>query len=183
MINVKERLNQDYVKKIEFPEKAYWISDEGCPNLRLYVGLDKKVWYVCYRQRGSDKKQSYKIGSTDVYTVAQARDEAKRILAEVLTGKNPKQEILTEAITLEDFLNTYYRPYVTTSLKTGKETMDMIDSSFGFLMKKPIEDIKMLDLDKWRNDCRNGDSKTGKKNLKKASTVNRLIAALRSALN
>jgi len=173
---MKIRLTQNYVNTLKPAEKAYWIADAGNVNLRLYIGTSgSKVWYVTYRKTGNPKKQSHKLGSADgVITVAEARTMTNDFMARLVRGEDPTKKIV-EQLKLGEFLKNHYEPWVLINRKSGKETMNMLKTAFGFLYGGIIEELNILEIDRWRTKR----FKTGSK----ASTINRLMAALLSALN
>ena len=170
-----ERLTQSYVNSIRpNPEKPIWITDSVTQNLKLYVGTSGvKVWYVYYRVNG--KKGSHKLGlAGEVLTVAEAREMARDFLARIARGENPKKDD-AKKVTLGDFLNNVYGPWVTTNLKSGKATMNMLRSSFGFLFPRPMAELTPMEIERWRTKRSTNDLK--------GSSINRLMGALQSALN
>jgi site-specific recombinase XerD len=170
---MKEQFTQSYLAKIKVTGKGFWITDEGLPNLRLYVGAKgAKTWYVSYRK--NDKKQSYKLGSTDTVTVVEARKMTKEFLYLLERGEEPKKKI-DKKIQLGEFIETYYKEWVEVSRKTGKETMAMLRSSFQFLYKRPIKELKKYEIEEWRTKRREEGTK--------CATINRLVTALKAALN
>lgn len=169
------RFTQSYVSSIKpDPNKPLWITDAVAQNLKLYVGTSgAKVWYVYYRVNG--KKASHKLGPAgEVLTVAAARDMANDFLARIARGEDPKRESGKKA-RLGEFLTGVYEPWVVANRRSGRETMQMLHSTFSFLFNRNIEDLTLIEIEKWRNERIKSGSK--------ASTVNRLLAALRSAIN
>ena len=171
---MKAKLTQSYVGSIIATGKAFWITDEGYPNLRLYIGASGvKTWYVGYRWEGSPYK-NHKLGSAKAVSVAQARDMARDFLANLARGEKPEKKA-KEKLQLGDFLEKFYRPWVEANRKTGKETMAILCSSFRFLFQQPIEELKKYELEQWRMKRRSEGSK--------AATINRLVTSLKAALN
>ncbi len=168
------RLTQTYIKSIPTPSKPLWITDELSDNLKLYVGTSgAKVWYVYYRLNG--KKDSYKIGPAgDVFTVAQAREEANKIRLKVAQGEDPKEKPVKKW-TLGEFLSDVYAPWVVVNRRSGQHTINAIRNIFSFLFDTPIEDLEPLEIEKWRTDR----IKSGWK----AATANRRLSSLNAALN
>lgn len=170
------RLTQSYVNNLKPCEKPYWITDAVTKNLRLYIGVSgSKVWYVAYRENGSTKKQSHKLGAAgEVLTVAVARDMANEFLASLAKGESPKKKS-NERLTLGDYLDTIYAPWVVSNRKSGQATMNMLRSTFSFLYKRYVSELSLMEIEKWRMKRLDSGSK--------ASTINRLMAALQSSLN
>ena len=159
--------------------KGTWYSEPGGKGLRLYVGTSgKKTWYVNYRKPGSGKVSQHKIGDADLFSVSQARDAALEFLAAVLRGEAPyaKPELPPGKITLEAFLNSSYGPWAREYRRAGAETVAMIERAFAGMMQTPIDEISVTGVERWREKKRREDHS-------KASTLNRLVTALKAALN
>lgn len=171
-----KRLTQSYIVSIKPDEnKPLWISDSEVKNLKLYVGTSgSKTWYLYYRDK-DDRKASKKLGSFDALTVAQARDMAKDIGGRIVRGENVRKEKPKYKITYDDFLSNFYEPWVVANRRTGRETMKIIKSNFGFLEQTPIEDLSVLELEQWRTK-RIGEGM-------KAPSLNRVIVALKASIN
>lgn len=171
---LQARFTQSYINSLKPSEKPYWISDDGCQNLRLYVGAKGKVWYALYRD-ADGKKQSRKLASASVLTVTEARNEAIKITARVISGENLKEEKPIPTSSYGSFLNDYYAPWVLANRKSGKETVQSITAAFSFLFNEPLGDISLMSVEQWRME----KTKAGRK----AATLNRLTVALKASLN
>ena len=170
---MKVKLTQGYMSTIKPKNKGYWITDSGFRNLRLYVGSSgSKTWYVCYQI--DDKNNSYKLGSADIFTVTQAHHKAGVFLSALARGEQPDKKP-EKTIQLGEFIELFYAPWVEANRKRGKETTATLRSIFRDFLNQPIEDLKMLDLEKWRMMRQEKGTK--------ASTLNRQITTLRAALN
>ncbi len=172
---MKARLNQTYIANLPVPEKAYWITDETTPNLRLHVGKSGvKTWYACYRLEGSNKKQSHKIGAANLLTVHEARDKAKKIAAKIINGENPKEE-KKQRITFGVFLDEHYEGWAVQNQKSSVKNLRMLRSAFDFLLSSPVDSTFLTKVEKWKTKKINAGVK--------AATVNRCIASLKAAIN
>ena len=171
---MRVKFTPGYVAGIKATGKAFWLTDAGFPNLRLYVGVSgSKTWYASFR--GDDnKKKSYKLGSADVITVAEARDMARDFLARLSRGEQPYKKP-DRKLQLGELIEEYYCPWVESNRKTGTATMAILRSSFRFLFCQPIEELKKIELERWQMQRQKDGSK--------AATINRLTTALKAALN
>ena len=80
------KFTQKYLASIKATGKVQWLTDAGFKNLRLYVGAaGNKTFFVSYRDKNG-KKSSYKLGSADILTVAEAQDKAHDFLARLAKG-------------------------------------------------------------------------------------------------
>ena len=66
----------------------------GTPSARAPKG--KKTWQIMYRLAGR-KKHRYKLGTYPTIKLAEAREEARRLLAQVQRGIDPKHEAVQAA--------------------------------------------------------------------------------------
>ena len=171
---MKAKLTQSYVASIKVTGKALWFTDTGFQNLRLYVGASGvKTWYVGFRGKSGQYK-SHKLGGADVLTVAEAREMARDFLARLARGEELEKKV-ERHLQLGEFIETYYAPWVEINRKTGKATMAILRSSFKFLFKRPVDELKIIEIEQWRTK-RQGEGS-------KAATINRLVTSLKAALN
>ena len=171
---MKIKLTQSYVGSIKATGRAFWITDDGFRNLRLYVAASgNKTFYVGYQDKDGLNK-SYKLGSADAFTVTEARNMAGVFLTALARGEEPEKKAKGK-LQLGEFIETVYGPWVEVNRKTGKETMAMLRSSFKDFFGQPIDELEKSKLEQWRTQCRNEGSK--------AATINRLMTALKAALN
>jgi integrase len=98
-------------------------------------------------------------------------------LAAVARGETPwaKPEI-QDKLTLEAFLRDIYGPWFMEHRRSWKKTLPLFGSSFAGLMKKPIDGISVADIERRQTKKRREEGV-------KASTVNRQVASLKSAIN
>ena len=173
---MKAHLTQSYVSSLKpNPDKPFWITDDEIRNLKLYIGTGgSKVWYLYYY--GSDgKKASKKLGAADKLTVAQARELAQDVGGRVIRGENVKKEKPAPKLTYGEFLRDHYKPWVIANRKTGQETMQILNSTFGFLMQRPIAELSVMEIEQWRT------KKMAEG--RKAATLNRQVTALKATLS
>jgi integrase len=168
---MKIRLTQTSVAALKSAGKGYWVTDGGCQNLRIFVGASgSKTWYASYRDEKGNK-QSVKLGSAQVLTVAQAREKAKDTSARVLRGENVKKEKRSEKLTLGGFINNIFSP----ERKPSKHMLWRLNKQFkDRFYSSPIGELTVKDLLIWRNER----IECGVK----AATVNKDIGALKAAL-
>jgi integrase len=173
---MKAHLTQSYVSSLKpNPGKPLWITDDEIKKLKLYVGTGgSKVWYLYYYDLDG-KKASKKLGAADKLTVAQARMLAQDVGGRVIRGESVKKEKPTPKLTYGEFLRDHYEPWVTANRKTGRETIQIIKSSFGFLMPRPIAELSVLEIEQWRTKRLSEG--------RKAATLNRQITALQATLS
>jgi integrase len=173
---MKKHLTQTVVNSIKpDPDKPIWITDTATKNLKLYVGSGgTKAWYVYYRDNNG-KKASHKIGGADIFSAAQARDLALVFLGQVKMGETPQKKKHTDNLLLKDFLARDYEPWAIAERKSGAKTLVLMRAAFKQFLDKPVIDLSIKTVEKWRQDRMRDGSK--------AATCNRRIAELKAAFN
>jgi Arm DNA-binding domain len=116
-------LTAQFVKGIKPPDEGrieYW--DTGVPGLCLRVTASGAAsWSFRYRPRESGKQyERITFGSADTLSLADARDRAARVRAEVVDGGNPQltrrqrrdaaKNVLTFDRLAERYLEEYAKP-------------------------------------------------------------------------
>jgi integrase len=166
---------QTSVQAIKPNGKKQLIADDDTTGLKLYVGpTGVKVWYY-YRRDANRKMTSRKIGPFPDLTLAEAREQARILGGEIAKGESIKKEKPPEVLTLGVFLETLFFPYIKTALKSHVDMKRNMTFAFSKFFDKPIEEITPLLIEQWRMKLREEG--------KKASTINRIMADLKSALN
>lgn len=165
------KLTQTFINNLPFLKKGYWINDETMPGLRLYVGTSgSKAYYISYKN-AKGKKDSYKIGDEKLFTPTQARETAKRILAEMaVAGTDIKQERKKDGrITLRALCDAYL------TAGGSKFTASMVQN-FKDYLDRAAEEITALEISTWRV---NEKERTGNKD----KSINHKVTALKTVLN
>jgi integrase len=109
-------ITQAFVRKALCPEgfRKLAFFDPGLPGFMLEVrSSGGKTFYQRYRdQRGRERQ--FKIGSSKVLTVIQARRKARSLVAESILGGDPQgeREELRAIPTLAEFVRDSYLPFV-----------------------------------------------------------------------
>lgn len=132
-------------------------------------------YFVRFRYKGRQTRIT--VGQHPVFSPAQARDEAKNILASVAKGEDPTAARKSvKEHTFASYLEEVYGPWVQTHRKTGAATLDRLKACFEKdLGKKPLPDVTAWVVEKWRT----ARLKAGIK----PATVNRDLTALKAALS
>jgi integrase len=108
-------LNASFVKKASSAPSRRKTDyfDSRLPGFLLEVrATGGKTYYQRYRDHRGRERQ-FKIGSAAVLTVAVARRQAKRVLAQALLGDDPHEErkALRKIPTLAQFIREHYLPF------------------------------------------------------------------------
>lgn len=115
-------------------------------------------------------------------TLAQARDQAVIYAGQVSSGLDIQGEkAATRARakeqlkhTLAIFMETQYKPWALANLKSGQQTIDSVTRSFPDYLDAPMSTITIKQVERWRTDRLLSGLK--------ASTINRVVNALRGVL-
>lgn len=151
----------------------YEIRDSRLKGLLLRVQPSGCASYVVEWTRG----RRMTIGRTNVYSLDQARQRAKKILGQAADGKDPlKARRLEKTATLSAFLKDEYGPWFEANRKSGKPILKRLKHCFeGDFGTTRLHAISPLLIDKWRG-------KKLEEGLSK-STLNRDLSALKAALS
>ncbi len=180
---MQAKIGKELLKAIAPQDKPYEIYDTEMKGFGLRVQPKSKrhmegviSYIVRYRFKG--KQTRHTIGQHPVFTPAQARDEAKDILASVAKGEDPLAgRKIAKEHTFESYLEEVYGPWVQTHRKTGKATLERLEACFKQEFgKKHLTEITAWIVEKWRT------TRLKKKGVK-PSTVNRDLTALKAALS
>lgn len=149
-------------------EKPYELRDSMVRGLILRVQPSGLKAWVVERARGQRRTlpQPYPVTTLDA-----ARSQAMAMLSGAEPWDRPKAE---KVVTLRGFLRDSYRPWVEAERKSGKATVNRIESAFAEFLDKPVGSLSTWALDKWKRDrLKDGIE---------PATVNRDLNAIRSAL-
>lgn len=167
---MKAIINNTLLNNIKPKAKQYDIWDTKLTGFTLRVYPTGKKVYRCEYARG----KRITLGKTDILTPAQARDQAKEVLANHTKGIDPKAPKKSEInSTLSQFIEHEYTPWFKASRKTTKslDNLKHFTKAFG---NKSIKDITPYLLEKWRTQRLKAGTKP--------STINRNITSLKAAI-
>lgn len=165
-------ISKTTVAALEARGKPYDFRDGELKGFLVRVHpTSRKVYYV---ELGRGRRMV--IGPADRITPAQARDEAKRKLAEATLGVDPIEDRRkANALTLRRFLKDLYEPWVKEHHKDAKETLRRLRQFAGSFLDKKLDELCAWDVEKERSSrLKAGVERT---------TINREVGALRSALS
>jgi integrase len=118
------------------------------------------------------------LGTSDVLSAPEAREECRKVLADVAKGADPvvaKREAKKD-ISFEDFVAQHYQPWAEAQRKTGAEQTQRLRQAFGSTLNAvKLSEINAFLVERWRS----GRLKDGKA----PTTVNRDLNTLRGALS
>lgn len=169
-------------KQVQPREKKFEVYDTELKGFGLIVypntsKPDGKVLpggkvYIARYRRPDGKQTMARIGRHTLFTPAQARDEAEKILRSVKDGIDPNAKVEIKDHTLKSFLDKEYQPWVEAHRKDGKATVARLNACFADFLGNKLQEITPWLVEKWRT----GRLKDGKA----PSTVNRDLVALKA---
>lgn len=180
---MQAKLSTNSVKRLGAQEKAYEIHDLEIKGFLLRVQpTGRKTFYYSYRNQAG-KRTRIKIGVLGPsLTLTQARDRAASyagkvaegidIQAEKMTDRHEAREALSH--TLASFMENHYKPWALANLKSGQQTIDTVKRSFPDYLLRPMLDIQIKQIERWRTDKQQDGLKP--------STINRVVNSLRGVL-
>lgn len=168
---MKATINRTLLK--DLPPGPVDIYDSRLTGFVLRVNRSGRGSYRVNYARG----KWVTIGRMTDFTPAEAREQAQTMLGEAAKGQDPgAAKRRAKAATLRDYLKNVYGPWVTTHRKDGAATLARITACFDRdIGGKRLPEITPWQIEKWRSKR----LKAGKA----LSTLNRDVAALKSALN
>ena len=159
------------VASIKPSKEPYEVRDSRLKGFILRVQPTGSMSYIAQYGRG----KRVTIGKADKLTPAQARDRAKKILADVTLGADPMADRrAARAYDLKTYLRIEYEPW-TLAHHSRPDAAKRIRNCFPDLLGRKLADINPWLIEKHR-------SARVKEGIE-PTTINRDIATLRSALS
>ena len=155
------KLTQSAVKGLPFVQaddkkRQHLYFDTELKGFGVCVGAKSKTFFVQRDINGKTVRTS--IGRYGVYTVEQAREEARELLMKMGKGINPNREEKPAAsVTFGDALDLHLKSNKKRSERTLKDYRYLADQYLSDWLKKPLTEIT-------RKDCRERHHKIGEKN-------------------
>ena len=173
---MKMKITKRLLEQTKLKEKPYEINDAELKGFTLRIQPTGHMsYYVRFRDQ-SNKQNRLKLGTSSTLTPVQARDMAKKVLAEIAQGEDPlKSKRKRNNRTLRDFIDNEYAPWARSTQKSGDTTVKNLKTFFIDMLDKPLNEINLWHIEKWIHQ----QNKRGLKGV----TINRYIAYLRSALS
>lgn len=168
------KITATLVSKLKPQARPFEVNDTETAGFLLRVQPSGSISYYCaYRRLG--KRNRISLGRYPTISPAQARDHARRVIASVVQGADPvAHRKRPKSHTLATFLDEEYAPWAMANHKGGAATVARIKAAFSNFLKLSLGEINPLQAERWRT--KRTDAHV------KASTVNRDLAALKSAL-
>lgn len=104
------RLTQSSINQLTPKEKSYSLFDSVVQGLFVTVHPSgKKIFYIKYKHPTRGKNTNNKIGDASVLSIAQAREKAQALLAQVTLGKEIDRKLppTSQKLTLAELISMY----------------------------------------------------------------------------
>jgi integrase len=168
---MKATINNALLTKLKSKNKPYDVRDDKIIGFLIRVNISGKLLYMREYARG----KRVTIGKVGVLTTMQARDRALAILGDAAKGLDPRDAKKKDVLTLKQFMNNEYAPWVKEHRKAGIKTLKHITRCFiEPFGNKLLSELTPVLIDQWRTQR----LKTGLT----IETVNRDIATFKAAL-
>lgn len=168
-------LNKTFLKTLKTPEKddcVYWDDTLKGFGLRVQKG---QASYICYYRNGYGKQQKVTIGKASKVTPYLAREEAKKILAEVVQGKDPQgdKQAKRHAMTVNELCDWYIKEGMAhKKISTIKTDISRIESHIKPLIgNEAVKAIRRGDIQKMIVDITSGEKTRHRLKLNKPRAV------------
>lgn len=140
---MQQKLTKAFVEKIGFEQSGQiFYRDSELKGFGLRVGRTAKVYFAEAKLDGKTVRKS--IARHNVMTIDEARNEARKILTEISTGKNPFDvERARKAIkvTVQEVLNEYIASRVNLKASTIQDYRNTFKTYLSDWLNKALRDI------------------------------------------
>jgi len=148
------KLSQEGISKLRCPDdkRSVQICDAQHRGLLLELRRtdpEHPTWYIRYKSRDTGKTRYVRLGHFPDLSLADAREKAKDVQAEIRLGSDPRaEEDAKKAVPLfSDYMIDTYLPYVRTHLRTASKLEEYfrlrLRKAFGH---KRLNQIKRRDI-------------------------------------
>lgn len=156
-------------------DKPYEIYDRGgkksVRELLLRVQPSGAKNYYVQIARGKRER----VGSASQYTLAQARNEARKVLGKAADGHDFQAErrhnLTLKASTLGGYLDGAYKDYAEEHIAGHRAMLSGLKKNFSHVLKKPMTEITELDMAKWQRKRGNVTLETRRRELSNLKAV------------
>ena len=125
------------------PDKPYEVRADKPMGLLLRVQPSGTRTFYVQVERG----KRVRIGPAGTFTLKQAEERAKAILRD----PDATKRITGQGINVQEYLDDHYRDHALAQLKTGKETINRIETVWSKFLNKRVSDLNASEIDRFRN--------------------------------
>nr|WP_315438592.1 site-specific integrase [uncultured Pseudomonas sp.] len=163
---MKAKITQKLINSLTPQEKHYRVFDTDQPGLFIRVQPSGHMAYMVSWARNRERS----LGRVGTLTLAQARTEAARYLADAHEHGEPLAVIQNRrnanTPTLREFLDDTYLPWFKAHHKGYEKTLHTLDNNFSPIMVRRLNEITGRDLELVRTSWLTGGNKPATANRK-----------------
>ena len=180
---MRAKLSARSIQTLRPGDKPFEVVDADLKGFLLRVQPSGAMTYYFSYRNGPGRRKRCRIGNSDSLSPAQARDQAILLSARVVAGEDIQEAKKRErraaklamSQTLDGFLIHNYEPWATSQRKSGPATVKRIRCNFAHLMNRPLNEINLWVIEKWRSEQLKGG--------KAGTTINRDVTSLKACLS
>ncbi|WP_330206597.1 site-specific integrase [Pseudomonas sp. AM14(2022)] len=163
---MKAKITQKLINSLSPQEKHYRVFDTDQPGLFIRVQPSGHMAYMVSWARNRERS----LGRVGTLTLAQARTEAARYLADAHEHGEPlavtQNRRNATTPTLREFLDDTYLPWFKAHHKGYDKTLHTLDNNFSSIMARRLNEITGRDLELVRTSWLTGGNKPATANRK-----------------
>ncbi|WJM98799.1 site-specific integrase [Pseudomonas defluvii] len=171
---MKAKITQKLINSLEPQAKPYRVYDTDQPGFYIRVQPTGHLSYMITWGRNRERS----LGRVGTLTLAQARTESARYLAEAHEHGEPlvvAEETKAPAMTLRAFIGDVYLPWFKEHHKGYEKTAHTLQTCFGMILDRHLDQIAARDLEQVRTSWLQAGNKP--------STANRKMGTLGGLLS
>ncbi|MGZ3697304.1 MAG: tyrosine-type recombinase/integrase [Bdellovibrionota bacterium] len=151
---MEARIGLRTVAALEPGEKPYQVHDTDIHGFLIRVQPTGVMTYYYEYRLPCGIRNRIRIEKHGKITPEQARDRAKNIAADLVKGIDPKAaKRQAKMLSLRVYVETIYRPWAESHLKSGAVSVKRIKYRFAHLLDRPLDDPRLpWLLEKWKTD-------------------------------
>ena len=177
---MQEKIRSTLLTTLTTKAKPYEVFDTDLKGFLVRVEPSGLMTYFVACRTKAGTRRRIRLGATAALTPAQARDEARKIIGDIARGADPQADLQAKRKknseqTLLTFIEGDYSTWAKTHLGDADNALRRLKVCFFELMAKKLSSIDGWAFETWRAQR--------KKSGAKASTINRDMAGMRSALS
>lgn len=172
---MKAKITQKLINSLAPQEKHYRVFDTDQPGLFIRVQPSGHMAYMVSWARNRERS----LGRVGTLTLAQARTEAARYLADAHEHGEPlavtQNRRNANTPTLREFLDDTYLPWFKAHHKGYDKTLHTLDNNFSSIMARRLTEITGRDLELVRTSWLTGGNKPATAN-RKMGTISGVLS-------
>jgi hypothetical protein len=134
-------------------KKPFEIYDKRLPGFTLRVQPSGVRSY--YARFGRNRR--FALGKAGTLLPEEAREKCQKVLGNVAHGRHPLHRLEGDGLTLGQFIEETYRPWVTANrVRTATNTLEKLHRHFRTWFSEPLTGITIERLESWKSRLSSG---------------------------